>query len=165
MRQRWLMVAVLALAIIATGCGGGVSQTALERDLERELEIVLAPIEVKDTTCPDDLSMEVESVFVCVSEVADQEYEIQVTIIDAQGRFDHERRHAVIDVVGAEIQLADEASDDLGFRVVADCGDNEFLVVSVGNNFTCALTDDAGHDNNIEVTVRDEDGKVSWVLS
>lgn len=160
---------LLGMSLVAVACGGGgPEQTQLERDLETDLVSRLAPVSVSTTKCIDDPSMARGSIFTCEALVADSFYEVQVEIIDEQGRFEYERRHAVINVIDAETNLGSDASLDLGRQVQADCGDQDYLVVSVLNVFQCQLTldtaDGVGATRNIEVKVLNADQDVDWSL-
>jgi hypothetical protein len=169
MKSVRVVATLLGLSLVAAACGGGPEQTQLERDLEADLTSLLAPVSVVATTCIDEPSMARGSIFTCEAVVADSFYEVQVEIIDEQGRFEYERRHSVIGVLKAETSLGADASTDLGREVTADCGDNEYLVVSVLNVFQCQLTlvsdDGAGPaTRNIEVKVLNADQNVEWIL-
>lgn len=159
------LATLMTTALLLVACGGGSSQTDMERQLQNELSDELTPASVRNVDCPEDVSLEPESVFRCGAEVEGAPYELEVTIIDAQGRFDYERRHAVMNVVNTELELAAEASDALGFDVQTDCGDLEYLVVSVGNTFQCTLTRvDGGNQRRIEITVANAESVIEWSL-
>ncbi len=164
MRLSTLFGVLVGSALLAAACGGGSNQTEMERQLQNFVADELTPIEISGVDCPEDASMEPESVFLCGAEVESSYYEIEVTILDAQGRFDYEPRHAVLNVVNTEIQLQDEVSTALGFSVVVDCGDNEYLVVSVDNTFQCTLTREDGAQRNIEVQVENARSLITWSL-
>jgi hypothetical protein len=156
---------LIALALLAAACGGGSDQTATERDLQVNLADDLTPAEISGVSCPEDVEVAAESVFRCEAEVEGQYFEVQVTIIDAQGRYEHERQHAVMHVVNTEVDLEVDASAALGFEVKTNCGDSEYLVVSVGNTFQCTLTRvDGGAQRNIEVKVANAEGVIEWSL-
>lgn len=156
---------LFVLALLAAACGGGSDQSAMERDLQVDLADNLTPAEISGVSCPEDVSQAPESVFRCEAEVEGQYFEAQVTIIDAQGRFVYERQHAVMHVVNTELDLEAEVTAALGFEVKTDCGDDEYLVVSVGNTFQCTLTRvEGGAQRNIEVGVINADRAIEWSL-
>jgi len=125
----------------------------------------LIPAAIADVDCPEDADLAPESVFLCAADVEGSFYEIQVTIIDAQGRFKHERRHAVLNVVNTENALSADITTALGFRVATDCGDNEYLVVSVHNTFVCDIArEDGDAQRSIEVEVENALGAITWSL-
>ena len=156
---------LIGFAALLVACGGGSDQTAMERELQNALAGELTPVEIVDVACPEDVELAPESVFLCGAEVADSYYEVRVTVIDAQGRFEYERRHAVLNVVNTELQIEAEVTAALGFEVVTNCGDNEYLVVSVGNTFQCTLTRESDSaQRNVEVQVENADQVISWLL-
>jgi len=155
---------LMGFAVLMVACGGGTDQTAMERELQTALAGELTPVEIKDVACPEDVELTPESVFLCGAEVESSYYEVQVTVIDAQGRFEYERRHAVLNVVTTELQLEADVTEALGFEVTTNCGDNEYLIVSVGNTFQCTLVRETGATRNVEVQVENADAVITWQL-
>ena len=156
---------LIACLVLLAACGGGTDQTGMERELQNSLAGELVPAEITGVDCPEDADLSPESQFLCSASVEGEYYEVQVTIIDEQGRFEFERRHAVMNVVNTEVQLTSELSQALGFDIDADCGDSEYLVVSVGNTFQCTLTRaEGGAQRNIEVAVENAASVISWSL-
>ena len=165
MRGIRLLGILIVLVLTAAACGGGSSQTEMEQQLQNGLTDELTPAEVRAVTCPEDADLTPESVFRCEATVEGSYYVVQVTIIDAQGRFEYERRHAVLNVVKLEAELGADATTALGFEVGTNCGDNEYLVVSIDNTFQCTLTRTANDaQRNIEVQVENANGGISWTL-
>ena len=164
MRSRLVGMLVIA-AITLAACGGGSSQTEMEQQLQNELSDILTPAEIRNVTCPEDADLTPESVFRCEAVVEGSYFEAQVTIIDAQGRFEYDRQHAVMNVVNLELDLGADATTALGFEVETNCGDSEYLVVSLDNTFQCILTrTENGATRNVEIQVKNADGGYSWVL-
>lgn len=157
--------ALIVAAALLAACGGGTNQTEMEREIQNALSSDLAPIPVAAVDCPEDVVLDPESVFPCSAEVDGSYFEVQVTILDAQGRWEYERRHAILNVVNTELILQNDLSVALGFDVTADCGDSENLVVSVGNTFLCRLSRvNGGAIRDIEVQVKSADQAIEWSL-
>ena len=90
MRRSRPLGILMGTAMVLVACGGGTDQTATERELQNNLADELTPISVSDVDCPEDAELTPESVFMCGAVVEGSHYEVQVTIIDAQGRFTYE---------------------------------------------------------------------------
>ncbi len=157
-------LAVSAAAVLAA-CGGGADQSQVEREVQDYLQSVVAPAEIVDIDCPEDAPIRPGSTFLCDGLVEGAFYEAQVTIIDEQGRREIRPRQAVMQVNATETALGAEAATALGFGVQADCGDDQYLVVSVGHTFLCTLErSDTGATQDIEVEVQNEIGAIEWRL-
>lgn len=161
MRPGRTLGVVVAALLLTAACGGGDDQTLVESQLQNALNDELVP-DVRNVDCPEDVDMTAESRFLCEAEVDGQYFEAELTVQDSTGRFTYEKRHAVLDVLSTEASIGDSASVDLGFPVSADCGDTEYLVVSVGNLFSCALANESGVSVSIEVEVVAADGQIDW---
>ncbi|HCB34272.1 MAG TPA: hypothetical protein DEP66_02825 [Acidimicrobiaceae bacterium] len=159
-----LVAAAAAVALVAAGCGSA-GQTAIERELQSDLERKVAPAVIADVDCPDDAPLGSGSTFLCDAQVEGQYYEAEVTIIDAQGRFEVARRHAVLNVIRTEASLATDAGRELGRDVRADCGESEYLVVMVASKVNCTLSEvDTGAAQDIIVEVLSADATFDWSL-
>ncbi len=162
-----LVLAALAVsaAVVLAACGGGDDQTQVEREVQDYLQSVVAPAEITDIDCPEDAPIRPGSTFLCDGLVEGAFYEAQVTIIDEQGRREIRPRQAVMQTNATETALGAEAATALGFGVQADCGDDQYLVVSVGHTFLCTLErSDTGATQDIEVEVQNEIGAIEWRL-
>ncbi len=160
-----LLTAMLAVALVAAACGGGSDQTQLERELQDKAGSDILPVELGLVDCPEDVVVTPESVFICASEVAGQYYELQVRIIDAQGQYSYAHKHHALQLVNTEALLADQVAYEVGFDVMVDCGDDEYLVAPIGSSFNCLATRvDGGAQATIEVRLEDAAGRVSWDL-
>ncbi len=156
---------LVASLLLLTACGG-ISQTDIERNLVVELERHVAPAVLANVDCPDEASLTSGSEFLCDAEVEGQYYEAQISIIDAQGRFEVKRRHAVLNVIRMEASLSQATARDLGRNIRTDCGDSEYLVVLVGNKISCTLTDtDNQQTSEVSVTITSEDAAFEWEIS
>ena len=161
-----IAVALTTASLLLLAACGGESQTEIERNLAAELERHIAPAVIADVDCPDEAPLTSGSEFLCDATVEGQYYEAQVNIIDAQGRFEVQRRHAVLNVIRTEASLSADASLELGLNIRADCSDSEYLVVLVGKKVTCILTDtDSQRTQEIRVTVTSEDAAFDWALN
>ena len=61
--------------------------------------------------------------------------------------------------------MANEVAYGVGFDLMIDCGDGEYLVAPIGSTFNCVATRvEGGAQANIEVTLRDEVGRLTWAL-
>ncbi len=157
------MLAVAAMAVGA--CGGEPDQTQLEREVQDYLQSVVAPAELTDVSCPPNAPIRPGSTFLCNGLVEGAFYEAHVTIIDEQGRREVRPRQAVMQVNATETALGAEAATALGFDVQADCGDDQYLVVSVNQTFLCKLSQSgSGATQDIEVKVLNENGAIEWTL-
>ncbi len=160
------VLALLTVALVFLASCGGDDQTDMERNLAAELERHVAPAVIAKVDCPDEAALTSGSKLLCDAEVEGQYYEAQVTIIDAQGRFEVQRRHAVLNVIRTEAALGADASLELGLDVRADCGDSEYLVVLVGRKVTCILTDTASkRTQEVSMTITSADAAFEWALS
>ncbi len=159
-----LQLAAVTLIFLA-GCGGD-SQTDIERNLIAELERHVAPAVIANVDCPDEAPLTSGSEFLCDAEVEGQYYEALITVIDAQGRFEVQRRHAVLNVIRTEAALGADASLELGLDVRADCDDSEYLVVLVGRKVSCTLTDTTTQrTQEVSMTITSADAAFDWALS
>lgn len=175
-RERWpgvrrirrsghIAVAALLMATVLAACGGGNDQSQVEREVQDYLQSVVAPAEIADIDCPEDAPIRPGSTFLCDGLVEGAFYEAQVTIIDEQGRREIRPRQAVMQTNATETALGAEAATALGFGVQANCGDDQYLVVSVGHTFLCTLErSDTGATQDIEVEVQNEIGAIEWRL-
>ena len=165
-RNRLALAALAAsAAIVLAACGGGADQSQVEREVQDYLQSVVAPAEIVDIDCPEDAPIRPGSTFLCDGLVEGAFYEAQVTIIDEQGRREIRPRQAVMQVNATETALGAEAATALGFGVQANCGDDQYLVVSVGHTFLCTLErSDTGATQDIEVEVQNEIGAIEWRL-
>ena len=67
--------------------------------------------------------------------------------------------------MNTEALLADQVAYEVGFDVMIDCGDDEYLVAPIGSSFNCLATRvDGGAEATIEVRLEDAQGRVSWDL-
>jgi hypothetical protein len=163
--QKLIAVPLITIAALISACGGGPDQTQLERELEDRAGSDILPVELGVVDCPEDVVMTPESVFICASEVAGQYYELQVRIIDAQGQYGYVHKHHPLQLVNTEALLATEVAHEVGFDLMIDCGDGEYLVEPIGSTFNCVATRvEGGAQANIEVRLLDEAGRLSWVL-
>ncbi len=163
--QKLIAVPLITIAALISACGGGPDQTQLERELEDRAGSDILPVELGVVDCPEDVVMTPESVFICASEVAGQYYELQVRIIDAQGQYGYVHKHHPLQLVNTEALLATEVAHEVGFDLMIDCGDGEYLVAPIGSTFNCVATRvEGGAQANIEVRLLDEAGRLSWVL-
>ena len=159
-----LTVLVVAL-LLASACSGGSDQTTMERELQEAVSNDLVPVRIGAVDCPKDVSKSPESVFACQTEVQGNYFEIQVRMLDAQGRYDYKLKHVALQVIRTEAALADQISIDVGFDVAADCGDEEYIVALVGGTFSCyAKTIDGSGQRKVEVRVEDVDKTLTWFL-
>ena len=56
-------------------------------------------------------------------------------------------------------------SYEVGFDLMIDCGDGEYLVAPIGSSFNCVATRvESGAQATIEVRLEDADGRLSWML-
>ena len=156
---------LLAAAALLSACGGGPDQTQLERELQDKAGSDILPVELGMVDCPEDVVMTPESVFICASEVAGQYYELQVRIIDAQAQYSYVHKHHPLQLVNTEALLADEVGYEVGFDVMIDCGDGEYLVAPIGSSFNCVATRvESGAQANVKVTLLDTHGTLKWIL-
>ncbi len=156
---------LLAAAALLSTCGGGPDQTQLERELQDKAGSDILPVELGMVDCPEDVVMTPESVFICASEVAGQYYELQVRIIDAQAQYSYVHKHHPLQLVNTEALLADEVGYEVGFDVMIDCGDGEYLVAPIGSSFNCVATRvESGAQANVKVTLLNADGTLKWIL-
>ena len=156
---------LLAAAALLSACGGGPDQTQLERELQDKAGSDILPVELGMVDCPEDVVMTPESVFICASEVAGQYYELQVRIIDAQAQYSYVHKHHPLQLVNTEALLADEVGYEVGFDVMIDCGDGEYLVAPIGSSFNCVATRvESGAQANVKVTLLDPHGTLKWIL-
>ncbi len=160
-----LVLTMLSLTALVAACGGGTDQTQLERELQDKAGGDLLPVELGLVDCPEDIVETPESVFICNSEVAGQYYEIQVRIIDEQGQYTYAHKHYPLQLVNTEALLANEVAYEVGFDVMLDCGDDEYLVAPIGSTFNCVATRvDGGAQATIEVRLENEQGLIKWDL-
>ena len=163
--QKLIAVPLITIAALISACGGGPDQTQLERVLQDRAGSDILPVELGMVDCPEDVVMTPESVFICASEVAGQYYELQVRIIDAQGQYGYVHKHHPLQLVNTEALLANEVAYGVGFDLMIDCGDGEYLVAPIGSTFNCVATRvEGGAQANIDVTLRDEVGRLTWAL-
>ena len=156
---------LLAAAALLSACGGGPDQTQLERELQDKAGSDILPVELGMVDCPEDVVMTPESVFICASEVAGQYYELQVRIIDAQAQYSYVHKHHPLQLVNTEAVLAGEVGYEVGFDVMIDCGDGEYLVAPIGSSFNCVATRvESGAQADVKVTLLDADGTLKWIL-
>ncbi len=156
---------LLAAAALLSACGGGPDQTQLERELQDKAGSDILPVELGMVDCPEDVVMTPESVFICASEVAGQYYELQVRIIDAQAQYNYVHKHHPLQLVNTEAVLAGEVGYEVGFDVMIDCGDGEYLVAPIGSSFNCVATRvESGAQANVKVTLLDTHGTLKWIL-
>ena len=157
---------MLSLTALLAGCGGGTDQSQIERELQDKAGGDLLPVELGLVDCPEDVVKTPESVFICASEVAGQYYEIQVRIIDEQGQYKYAHKHYPLQLVNTEALLAGEVAYEVGFDVMIDCGDDEYLVAPIGSTFNCVATRvEGGAQAVIEVRLEDEQGRIKWDLA
>ncbi|WP_419842027.1 DUF4333 domain-containing protein [Candidatus Poriferisodalis sp.] len=160
-----LAALAVSMAAVFAGCGNGSDQSQVEREVQAYLQSVVAPAEIVDIDCPADAPIRPGSTFLCDGLVEGAFYEAQVTIIDEQGRRLIRPRQAVMRVNATETALGAEAATALGFSVQADCGDSQYLVVSVSSTFLCTLErSDTQATQDIEVEVQNADGVITWRL-
>ena len=160
-----LVLTMLSLTALIAACSGGTDQTQLERELQDKAGGDLLPVELGLVDCPEDIVETPESVFICNSEVAGQYYEIQVRIIDEQGQYTYAHKHYPLQLVNTEALLANEVAYEVGFDVMLDCGDDEYLVAPIGSTFNCVATRvDGGAQATIEVRLENEQGLIKWDL-
>lgn len=160
-----LVLTMLSLTALIAACSGGTDQTQLERELQDRAGGDLLPVELGLVDCPEDIVETPESVFICNSEVAGQYYEIQVRIIDEQGQYTYAHKHYPLQLVNTEALLANEVAYEVGFDVMLDCGDDEYLVAPIGSTFNCVATRvDGGAQATIEVRLENEQGLIKWDL-
>ena len=156
---------LLAAAALLSACGGGPDQTQLERELQDRAGSDILPAELGMVDCPEDIVVAPESVFICATEVAGQYYELQVRIIDAQAQYSYVHKHHPLQLVNTEAVLADEVGYEVGFDVMIDCGDGEYLVAPIGSSFNCVATRvESGAQANVKVTLLDTHGTLKWIL-
>ncbi|MEC8975984.1 MAG: hypothetical protein VYE75_04600 [Actinomycetota bacterium] len=160
-----IATALLTVAALVSACGGGPDQTQLERELQDQAGSDILPVEIGMVDCPEDIVVTPESVFICGTEVAGQYYELQVRIIDEQGQYEYAHKHHALQLVNTEALLADEVGYEVGFEVMIDCGDGEYLVAPIGSSFNCIATRvESGAEANIEVRLLDQNGSLKWQL-
>ena len=160
-----LIWALLAIVAFSVACGGGQDRTHLERELQDKAGSDILPVELGLVDCPEDIVETPESVFICASEVEGQYYELQVRIIDAQGQYNYVHKHHPLQLVNTEALLASEVTYEVGFDVMIDCGDDEYLVAPIGSSFNCVATRvDSGAQATIEVRLEDDNGRLKWKL-
>ncbi len=160
-----LLTTMLSLTVFVAACGGGTNQTQLERELQDKAGGDILPVELGLVDCPEDVVKTPESVFICASEVAGQYYELQVRIIDEQGQYKYAHKHYPLQLVNTEALLADEVAYEVGFDVMIDCGDDEYLVAPIGSTFDCVATRvEGGAQATIEVRLENEQGRIKWDL-
>ena len=163
--HKLIAAALMTTAAIISACGGGLDQTQLERELQDKAGSDLLPVELGMVDCPEDVVMTPESVFICASEVGGQYYELQVRIIDAQGQYSYAHKHHALQLVNTEALLADEVAYEVGFDLMIDCGDGEYLVAPIGSSFNCVATRvESGAQATIEVRLQDAHGLLKWTL-
>jgi len=161
-----LLITMLSLTALIAACGGGTDQSQIERELQDKAGGDLLPVELGLVDCPEDVVRTPESVFICASEVAGQYYEIQVRIIDEQGQYKYAHKHYPLQLLNTEALLANEVAYEVGFDVMIDCGDDEYLVAPIGSTFNCVATRvEGGAQATIEVRLEDDQGRIKWDLA
>ena len=164
-RRRQIVLILFSLFVIGSACGGGDSQTQLERELQDRAGSDILPVQLGLVDCPEDVVMTPESVFICSSEVEGQYYELQVRIIDAQGQYGFVHKHYPLQLLNTEALLRDEVAYEVGFDIAIDCGDDEYLVAPIGSSFNCIATRaEGGARATIEVRLEDDAGRLNWKL-
>jgi hypothetical protein len=163
-------IPVLALAGLAgvalVGCS---TTTTLDRDrlhafIENEL-IDDEAVEVTDADCPEVEDPEVGQTFECTAQVEGQDVRIGVTVTDAEeGIVDIASLDAILVVSVLETSVADDLTEQLGFDVMVECSDEDYLVAAVASSLTCEASDGAGETANVAVTVEDSDGNVTFEI-
>ncbi len=161
--MRWL--AFGAVAALALGCGAGNNQTSLERELQDLIRSNVLPAEITEgVECPEQQEVSPGASFLCDLTVEGQLFELEVAYLDAQGRYEVTRRHAVLKVLDVQTELAAQAGPELGFSVQANCGNDDYLVAQVGGKFRCKLerVSYANQAEDVDVLVTDAQGGICW---
>ncbi|HVS62648.1 MAG TPA: DUF4333 domain-containing protein [Thermoanaerobaculia bacterium] len=141
-------------------------------DMDRLSEIVSHGIteqmglEVTSVECPEGVMIEAGNTFECTAqaegggvlqveiEQEDDEGNVTWKVVAMEGILD-------LELLVGQIQsgLAEQAQ----MEASVDCG-GRFRAAEAGDAFQCAVTDAAGNEGTITVTVTDDQGNVSWAV-
>jgi hypothetical protein len=153
------VLAVLAVAVLAAGCGKELDaagpEQAIKDAVERNYRVAVA-----DVSCPDGVDAEKGGTFQCEVELPDDILTATVTQTDDDGRVEYQLAQQVLTRESVSKAIAEEYNA----RSV-NCGARDYWVSRPGESFRCRAKDDTGSTGVVLVTIRDTEGNIDLQLA
>jgi hypothetical protein len=131
------------------------------RSLESRLRTVVAEaiqLAVESVDCPAETEAKAGNRFDCQMVVDGQTFTVVVERTDAEGQFRWNTK-GLLQLAKLEQFLQQELKEKRALEVKAQC-EGEVRVAQPNETFECQVTDVQGNSRPVQVTVKDEQGKV-----
>jgi hypothetical protein len=158
---------LLGSLLSLTGCFNRLDTTAVEREIEAEIESQSRRLFLSEVRCPRDVHRQAGAYFRCVGQLRPEgQFTINVTQTDSQGsiEWDVPNSEVILNMVKVEDKLQESFAKEFSQRAVIDCGE-AYRMNQAGEQFECQLIGDValGQGRVTSLLVRvDPEGNLTW---
>ncbi|MCB1189528.1 MAG: DUF4333 domain-containing protein [Leptospiraceae bacterium] len=159
---KYLLIVIVQVSITLMGCSPTIDTQQVEGVIQEGF-VQKTGIEVKSISCPKDIKPEPNTTFNCKLKAKDgSEIDLVVTQKDDQGNITWNADKGLISLPKLAKSIDDSIKQQKNIDVNTDCGSGEFKIAHTNDTFDCNITDGTGNTTVAKITVKDEDGNVSW---
>jgi hypothetical protein len=153
--------------VALTGCFNKLDTTAIEREIEAEIESQSRRLSISEVRCPRDVYRQAGAYFRCVGYLRPEgEFTVNVVQQDSQGaiEWDVPNSQVILNLAKIEEKLQEDFAKAFAKRAQVDCGEL-YRVNQPGQQFECEVVGgvDLGTDEVTALLVRvDPEGDLNW---
>jgi hypothetical protein len=133
-------------------------QTQIKDELTKQTQLTVSSV-----TCPEQIKAEADNTFDCNADTEAGNIPIAAKVKNDKGEFSWNARD-LIDLKIVENSIQTGIKQQVQVNVTADCGAPKYKVAKTGDNFKCQIEDKQKNTKDVEVTVKDSEGNVTWKL-
>ncbi len=167
MRSFYRTALLLSGVLTLTGCFNKLNTTAIEQEIETEIESQSRRLSLSEVRCPRDVYRQAGAYFRCVGQLRPEgQFTINVTQKDSQGtiEWDVPNSGVILNVAKVENKIQDDFAKTFAKRAFIDCGE-AYRINQPGERFECEVIGgvEIGQEAINSIFVRiDPDGNLNW---
>lgn len=152
------------LLVLLAACSSTLNSEELATKIQEEF-VNQTEIAVAAVTCPEDIEIKADDTFDCEIEAEDGSIIIAAVVQkDDEGNVSWNADEGLISLTSLEANIQQQVQEQLEVEVTANCG-GKFKIAYQDETFQCQITDPQGSSKNVDVSVKDNQGNVSWKVS
>jgi hypothetical protein len=168
-KKNLVLLPVLGLTLLAGGCSFNFSlgdKTLEANDAQTKIKdelIKQTGLTVNSVTCPSEIKAKVGETFECKADTNAGNIPILAKTTDDKGGFKWNAQD-FLNLKLAEDSIQTGIKQQLKTDVIANCGEPKYKVAKAGDKFNCEIEDQQKNKREVQVTVKDSEGTISWKL-